>query len=52
MTDHIVKSFDDELHRLKQLVARMGKLTGEQLKGALDAVEGSDRAIARRVVER
>lgn len=52
MTNHIVKSFDEELRRLKQLVKEMGKLTSEQLDAALDAVEDSDRAIARRVIER
>ena len=52
MTDHIVRSFDEQLRRLKQPVEGMGKLTGEQVRAALDAVEKSDRAIARRVVER
>jgi phosphate transport system protein len=52
VTNHIVKSFDEQLRRLKQLVEGMGKLTCEQLKAALDAVEGSDRATARRVIER
>jgi phosphate transport system protein len=47
-----VKSFDEQLRRLKQLVEEMGQLTGEQLKAALEAVERGDRAIARRVVER
>jgi phosphate transport system protein len=50
--DHIVRSFDEQLRRLNQLVEEMGKLTCEQLKGALDAVERSDRAIACRVIER
>jgi hypothetical protein len=27
MIDHIVKCFDQELHRLKEMVATMGKLT-------------------------
>jgi phosphate transport system protein len=52
MTNHIVRSFDEQLRELKQLVERMGKLTRDQLKGALDAVETSDRAIACRVIER
>ena len=52
MTNHIVKSFDEELRRLKELVKGMGILTSEQLKAAVDAVERSDRAIACRVVER
>ena len=52
MTNHVVKSFDEQLHRLRRLVEGMGKLTCEQLKATVDAVEGSDRAIARCVVER
>ena len=52
MTDHTVKSFDEQLRRLKQLVEGMGKLTGEQLKAAIEAIERSDPAVARRVIER
>jgi phosphate transport system protein len=52
VTDHIVRSFDEQLRRLKRLAEAMGRLTNEQLKAALDAVEKSDRAIARRVIER
>jgi phosphate transport system protein len=52
MIDHIVRSFDEQLRRLKQLVEGMGKLTSEQLKAALDALERNDRATAGRVIER
>ncbi len=52
MSNHIVRSFDEQLRHLKQLVEQMGKLTTEQLKGALDALKKGDRAIAHRVVER
>ncbi|MFZ1101951.1 MAG: PhoU domain-containing protein [Hyphomicrobiaceae bacterium] len=52
VTDHTVKSFDEQLRRLKQLVEGMGKLTGEQLKAAIEAIERSDTAVARRVIER
>jgi phosphate transport system protein len=52
VTPHIVKSFDEQLRRLKRLVEEMGQLTGAQLKAALDAAERGDRDIARRVVER
>ena len=38
MTDHIVRSFDEQLRRLTQLVEDMGKLTSEQLKAALEAI--------------
>ncbi len=43
MTDHIVKSFDQELHRLKEMVETMGRLTCEQLKAAVDAIEAFPR---------
>jgi len=52
MTDHTVKSFDQELQRLKEMVKTMGRLTSGQLKAAVDAIEASDRAMARRVIER
>jgi phosphate transport system protein len=52
VTNHIVKSFDEQLRRLKQLVEGMGKLTSEQLKAAIEAIERSDPAVARRVIER
>ena len=52
MSNHIVKSLDEQLYRLRHLVERMGKLASEQLQAALDALEKSDCTIARRVVER
>jgi phosphate transport system protein len=52
MTNHIVKSFDEQLRQLRRLVEGMGKLTCEQMKGAIEAVERSDRAIASRIIER
>ncbi|KAB2911273.1 MAG: phosphate signaling complex protein PhoU [Hyphomicrobiaceae bacterium] len=52
MADHIVKSFDQELNRLKEMVETMGRLTCEQLKTAVDAVEALDRDMAKRVIER
>ena len=52
MTDHTVKSFDQELHRLKEMVETMGSLACEQLKAAVDAIETSDRDMAKRVIER
>jgi len=52
MTDHISKSFEEDLLRLKDLVIVMGGLTIRQLDGALQAAEGSDTSIATRVIER
>jgi phosphate transport system protein len=52
MSNHIVKSLDEQLHQLRRLVEKMGSLASEQLESALDAIEKSDRALARRVIER
>jgi phosphate transport system protein len=47
---HIVKSFDDELKRLHDALARMGGLTEQQLKGAIDALERRDSDLAGHIV--
>lgn len=52
MTDHLVKSFDKELGRLKGMVAEMGALAVEQLAAIVAATERFDAAIAARVIER
>ena len=50
MSDHIVKSFDDELTRLNAAITRMGQLSQTQLAGAIDALLLRDTAVAARVV--
>ncbi|HSE13041.1 MAG TPA: phosphate signaling complex protein PhoU [Rudaea sp.] len=50
MSDHIVKSFDDELIQLNNAIARMGELSQTQLAGAIDALLLRDTAVAARVV--
>jgi phosphate transport system protein len=50
MSDHIVKSFDDELTHLNTAIARMGELSQTQLAGAIDALLLRDTAVAARVV--
>ena len=50
MSDHIVKSFDDELTQLNIAIARMGELSQTQLAGAIDAMLLRDTAVAARVV--
>jgi len=50
MSDHIVKSFDDELTQLNTAIARMGELSQTQLAGAIDAMLLRDTAVAARVV--
>src|ERR1700758_4843693 len=50
MSEHIVKSFDDELGKLTEAITRMGQLSQTQLAGALDALLLRDTAVAARVV--
>ncbi|MDQ7019205.1 MAG: phosphate signaling complex protein PhoU [Robiginitomaculum sp.] len=52
MTEHIVKSFDDELDELTAEVARMGGLAEKLLSDALDAVVSRDGALANDVIQR
>lgn len=52
MPEHTVKSYEEELVRLNQMITGMGKLTGEQLDVAIGAAEGSDAELAARVIER
>jgi phosphate transport system protein len=47
---HIVKSFDEELKRLHDALARMGGLTEQQLKGAIEALEHRDSDLATRIM--
>ncbi|MGH6932843.1 MAG: phosphate signaling complex protein PhoU [Dongiaceae bacterium] len=49
--DHIVKSFDEELQRLKQTVAQMGGLVEAQLQNAVDALVKRDQEAASRVIQ-
>jgi len=48
---HIVKSYDDELHHLNDVVARMGGRAEKQLIDAVDAVMKRDVDLASRTVE-
>jgi phosphate transport system protein len=50
MTDHTVKSFDDELSRLSNTIARMGGLAEAQLAASLQALGSRDSDLAARVV--
>jgi phosphate transport system protein len=52
MTDHVIKQYEEELRRLRQMVLSMGTLAGEQLDAAIAATERPDAALASRVVER
>jgi phosphate transport system protein len=50
MSDHTVKSYDDDLASLKQMLAQMGGLAEEQLANAIDAVAKRDIKLADRVI--
>jgi phosphate transport system protein len=50
--EHAVKSYENELDLLRSLTLSLGKLTGEQLGRALDAIESSGADSAARVIER
>ena len=50
VSEHIVKSFDDHLNRLNDLVMRMGGLAETQVSSAVDAMVKRDTALAARIV--
>ena len=50
-TEHIVKSFDEELLKLDNLVVEMGGLAESQLADAIAALVRRDIELAGRVVE-
>ncbi|HZT86568.1 MAG TPA: phosphate signaling complex protein PhoU [Stellaceae bacterium] len=49
--EHIIKSYDDELRRLNNIIVEMGGLAESQLGAAIDAVAERDSALAARVVQ-
>src|SRR5215813_11814626 len=50
-SEHIVKSYDDELRRLSNTITEMGGLAESQLAAAVDAVVKRDSELAANVVE-
>ncbi|MCC8363651.1 phosphate signaling complex protein PhoU [Lysobacter sp. A6] len=50
MHDHIVKSYDEEQHRLLEEILRMGAIAASQLEAALDVVERRDDKAAERII--
>ncbi|MEQ4576714.1 MAG: phosphate signaling complex protein PhoU, partial [Gammaproteobacteria bacterium] len=48
--DHIVKSYDEEQHRLVAEIIRMGETAVAQLEAALDVVERRDDNAAHRII--
>jgi len=49
-SEHIVKSFDDQLTELSQTIARMGGLAESQLSSSMDALVKRDSDLASRVL--
>lgn len=50
-SEHIVKSYDDELKKLSVIITRMGGLTEAQLTSALDAMRNRDTDLATRTID-
>ena len=51
VTDHIVKSFDEELARLSDLISRMGGLAETQLEDSIEALQRRDSSLAEGAIE-
>jgi len=50
-SEHVVKSYDEELHKLNNIIAEMGGLAESQLGAAIEAVVERDSELAASVVE-
>jgi phosphate transport system protein len=50
-TEHIIKSYDEELGRLNKTIVEMGGMAESQLAAAIEAVAKRDSELAARVVE-
>jgi phosphate transport system protein len=50
-SEHIIKSYDEELGRLKKTIVEMGGMAESQLAAAIEAVVKRDSALAARVIE-
>lgn len=48
--DHIIRSYDEELEHLKELIARMGGLAETQLADAVDSLVRNDQELATRTI--
>ena len=51
VTEHTVKSYDDELKNLNQTIAQMGGLAEAQLQSAIEALVRRDSDLAAQVVQ-
>jgi len=48
--EHTTRAFDSDLHELARKIAEMGRLDGEQIADAIDALTKRDTALAKRVI--
>ncbi|MGN6500471.1 MAG: phosphate signaling complex PhoU family protein, partial [Tsuneonella sp.] len=51
MSEHTVKAFDEDITRLRGLIAEMGGLAEVAVHGARDALVKGDEALAERVIK-
>ncbi|HTC17874.1 MAG TPA: phosphate signaling complex protein PhoU, partial [Stellaceae bacterium] len=51
VSEHIIKSYDQELQRLDNIISEMGGLSESQLAAAIEAVAKRDSELAARVVK-
>ncbi|MGN6496243.1 MAG: phosphate signaling complex protein PhoU [Tsuneonella sp.] len=51
MSEHTVKAFDEDITRLRGLIAEMGGLAEVAVHGAMDALVKGDEALAERVIK-
>ena len=51
VSEHIIKSYDEELERLNKMIVEMGGLAESQLAAAIDAVMKRDSDLAASVIE-
>jgi len=51
MSDHTVKAFDEDITRLRGLIAEMGGLSEVAIQGALDALVKGDQELAQKVID-
>ena len=51
MTEHTVKAFDEDITRLRGLIAEMGGLAEVAVQNAMDALVKGDDALAKKIIE-
>ena len=51
MSDHTMKAYDKELETLERRIAEMGGIAEKMVIDAMDALAGSDAALAQAVIQ-